>query len=159
MIETTSNALLTSSLSTVQIEVNPAMVQNLPYSFSCWRWLLCLHTIYRHLLVHKTSFENPINWHSISTGCRCSHRQWSYRTIHWCRFCKKGKVHGTVAMDPVKLAGVWDWPTPCNVTEVKSFLGFLNFYWWFVDNFSHIARPLNQLTKLNTPWTQMFATS
>ena len=61
--------------------------------------------------------------------------------------------HGTVAMDPVKLAGVQDWPTPCNVTEVKSFLGFLNFYCHFVDDFSYIARPLNQLTKLNAPWT------
>ena len=26
---------------------------------------------------------------------------------------------GQVAMDPVKVAGVWDWPVPCNVREVK----------------------------------------
>src|SRR3979490_194641 len=30
---------------------------------------------------------------------------------------------GKVAMDPVKVAGVHDWPIPCNVTKVRSFLG------------------------------------
>src|SRR3979490_2488446 len=35
---------------------------------------------------------------------------------------------GKVAMDPVKVAGVHDWPIPCKVTEVRSFLRFINFY-------------------------------
>ena len=35
---------------------------------------------------------------------------------------------GQVAMDPVKVSGVQDWLIPRNVTEVKSFLGFINFY-------------------------------
>ena len=33
---------------------------------------------------------------------------------------------GQVAMDPVKVSGVQDWPLSHNVTEVKSFLGFIN---------------------------------
>ena len=60
---------------------------------------------------------------------------------------------GQIAMDPVKVAGVRDWPTPRNVTEVKSFLGFINFYRRFVDNFSHIAKPLNQLSKADVQWS------
>src|SRR3979490_1316185 len=56
-------------------------------------------------------------------------------------------------MDPVKVAGVRDWPIPHNVTEVRSFLGFINFYRQFVDGFSHIAKPLNNLTKANTQWS------
>src|SRR5882724_3554226 len=35
---------------------------------------------------------------------------------------------GRMEMDPVKVAGVQDWPTPRNVTEVQSFVGFVNFY-------------------------------
>ena len=35
---------------------------------------------------------------------------------------------GRVEMDPVKIAGVRDWPTLKNVTEVQSFVGFVNFY-------------------------------
>ena len=60
---------------------------------------------------------------------------------------------GHVAMDPVKVAGVCNWPVPWNVTEVKSFLGFINFYHHFVDDFSHIAKPLNLLTKIGSQWS------
>src|SRR5882724_5877426 len=35
---------------------------------------------------------------------------------------------GCIEMDPVKVAGVQDWLTPKNVTEVQSFIGFINFY-------------------------------
>jgi hypothetical protein len=52
-----------------------------------------------------------------------------------------------VEMDPVKVAGVADWPEPCNKREVQSFLGFANFYHWFIKDFSHHARPLFNLTK------------
>jgi hypothetical protein len=33
-----------------------------------------------------------------------------------------------VEMDPVKVAGVTDWPEPWNLKETQSFLGFINFY-------------------------------
>ena len=35
---------------------------------------------------------------------------------------------GSLAMDPVKVAGIADWPTPSTVKDVRSFLGFANFY-------------------------------
>src|ERR1700761_7118630 len=34
----------------------------------------------------------------------------------------------SVKMDPVKVAGVTEWPAPTNRKEVQSFLGFTNFY-------------------------------
>jgi hypothetical protein len=36
--------------------------------------------------------------------------------------------HNKVEMDPLKIAGVADWPTPSNKKEVQSFVGFVNFY-------------------------------
>jgi len=36
--------------------------------------------------------------------------------------------HNSVTMDPVKIAGVTQWPAPMNKKEVQSFLGFTNFY-------------------------------
>jgi hypothetical protein len=36
--------------------------------------------------------------------------------------------HNKVEMDPVKIAGVADWPTPSNKKEVQSFNGFVKFY-------------------------------
>ena len=35
---------------------------------------------------------------------------------------------GKISMDPVKLASIQDWPTPTTVKQVRSFLGFGNFY-------------------------------
>ena len=55
-------------------------------------------------------------------------------------------------MDPVKVTGVRDWPTPKNVTEVQSFMGIVNFYYRFILEFSHVASPLYHLTKKAEPW-------
>ena len=37
-------------------------------------------------------------------------------------------LEGWVEMDPVKVSGVAEWPTPRNKKEVQSFIGFINFY-------------------------------
>ena len=55
-------------------------------------------------------------------------------------------------MDPIKVAGVADWPEPSNVKEVQSFVGFCNFYRRFIRDFSLIARPLHDLTKKESSW-------
>ena len=53
-------------------------------------------------------------------------------------------------MDPAKVAGVSEWPTLTNRKEVQLFLGFINFYWKFIEGFLHIARLLFDLTKANS---------
>ena len=59
---------------------------------------------------------------------------------------------GCMEMDPVKIARVRDWPTLKNITEVQSFMGFVNFYRRFIPEFSHVASPLHCLTKKADPW-------
>ena len=59
---------------------------------------------------------------------------------------------GMIRMDPVKIEGIKNWPTPTKVKDVRSFLGFCNFYRPFIPNFGHDAKPLNELTKKDTPW-------
>jgi len=57
-----------------------------------------------------------------------------------------------VEMAPVKVAGVCDWPTPENRTDVQTFIGFVNFYRRFIWDFSTIARPLFDLTCSDKAW-------
>src|SRR3984885_6630266 len=61
--------------------------------------------------------------------------------------------NGKVKMNPVKVEGVANWPVPKTVKEVRSFLGFCNFYRAFIPSFSHTARPLNDLTRKNRQWS------
>ena len=76
-----------------------------------------------------------------------------------CSF-EKSSVHylgliisrGSVAMDPVKVHGITDWPTPQKVKDVQLFLGFVNFYHWFILNFANIACPLHALTHKKWCW-------
>ena len=51
---------------------------------------------------------------------------------------------------------VKEFPTPKNVDEVRSFLSLANYYRKFIQNFSHIAHPINSLLKKNVvfQWNQ-----
>jgi hypothetical protein len=54
--------------------------------------------------------------------------------------------HNKVEIDPVKIAGVADWPMPSNKKEVQSFVGFINFYRHFIPGFSHHVHACFDLT-------------
>ncbi|GBG73914.1 hypothetical protein CBR_g17629 [Chara braunii] len=54
--------------------------------------------------------------------------------------------------EDAKVASIRDWPRPQTVTEVRSFLGMCGYYRNFVNNYSIVASPLTDLTRLDTPW-------
>jgi hypothetical protein len=56
--------------------------------------------------------------------------------------------HG-IKVDPKKVAGIKEWPQPETVTAVRSFIGMTSYYRRFIQNFAHIASPLNELTSGN----------
>ena len=53
---------------------------------------------------------------------------------------------------PNKLMAIKDAPTPRNVTELKAFLGLINYYNKFMSNLSCILSPLYRLLKKGGPW-------
>ena len=53
---------------------------------------------------------------------------------------------GEVQIEKNKVKAVKKWKTPTKIKEVENFLlGFANFYWWFIKNFSYIAKPKNKI--------------
>ena len=56
----------------------------------------------------------------------------------------------TMSNDKVKI--IQDWPEPKKVKDIQFFLGFANFYCWFIFNYSDIVIPLTHLTQKDIPW-------
>ena len=46
-----------------------------------------------------------------------------------------------------KIESIQNAPSPTNVTELKSYLGLLNYYRSFLPNLSTVLQPLNELLK------------
>ena len=57
----------------------------------------------------------------------------------------------SVEVDPIKIKGIQEWPTPTRKKELQQFLGFCNFYRRFIEDYSLVAKPLTKLTG-NVPW-------
>ena len=53
-------------------------------------------------------------------------------------------ARGTQQTDE-KVKAIWDAPTPCNVTDLRSFLGMLAALSNFIPKLSTLAHPLNEL--------------
>ena len=77
---------------------------------------------------------------------KCFFKQWEIEFL--------GLIIGPngVEMDPSKIEGITNWPTPTKVEKVQSFLGLANFYRRFVKDFSKIAAPLHKLTRKDQKW-------
>jgi hypothetical protein len=58
-----------------------------------------------------------------------------------------------IKMDPEKVRAVREWETPGKLFDVRSFLGFANFYRRFIYGYSDIVRPLTELTRKGRKWS------
>ena len=52
---------------------------------------------------------------------------------------------GMVKMDPAKIEVVKNWPITKTKKQLQAFLGFCNFYWQFIKNFSRVCLVLYSL--------------
>eukprot|EP00253_Pinus_taeda_P020615 PITA_20615 len=61
-----------------------------------------------------------------------------------------------IAVDPVKIEAIMEWPAPTNVHEIRSFMGMARYYRRFVEGFSKIASPITELQRKNKKfiWTE-----
>ena len=71
-----------------------------------------------------------------------------------CRFyqdevCFLGYVVSSkgISIEAEKIKVVRQWPEPKSIKDIQVFLGFANFYWQFIQDFSKIAAPLTSMLK------------
>ena len=58
-------------------------------------------------------------------------------------------------MDPEKIEAIRGWPTPRNVSKVRSFMGLVGYYKRFIARFSKIYHPITSLQNkgIKFEWT------
>jgi hypothetical protein len=78
-----------------------------------------------------------------------------YIKLSKCEFGKNSLVYlgyivgnGQLKIDPTKVEVIVKWPKPTTATEVRSFLGEVQYWRKFIANFSYITTPLHALTSV-----------
>ena len=77
-----------------------------------------------------------------------------YAKLRKCDFYKD-KIHyfgyiisdEGISVDPKKIEVIMNWPTPRNVTDVRSFMGLVGYYKRFIEGFSKVTHSINSLQK------------
>ena len=66
-----------------------------------------------------------------------------------------GMCINSEGMSPVndKAEAIWNAPTPSNVSQLKSFLGMINYYQKYLPNLSSVLEPLHFLLRKGVRWT------
>jgi transposase InsO family protein len=59
----------------------------------------------------------------------------------------------SIKPDPNRIKSIIDMPQPTNISELRSFLGAVNFYAKFVKRMHTLRGPLDELLKKDVPWT------
>ena len=144
--------------------VMPYGVTNAPSQFM----YLVQDILHRYLNVFVVVFIDDILVYSRNTEEHVEHLRLIFERLRkhqlfakaskWTLYINKVEFLGQWIMlkgaTPIveKLHAVCDWEPPNSVKDVRSFLGFANYYRWFVPRYAGIASPLTLLTKKNIEW-------
>ncbi len=80
--------------------------------------------------------------------------EFEVKSIKYLKFILK--VRKSIQINSQKMKAIMNWQAPKSVKRVQSFIGFANFYWKFIKNFSNLVMSMMALVQKNTffKWTE-----
>jgi len=118
---------------------------------------VCVMIYLDDILIYSNNMSKHY-WH-VKEVLKHLHKAGLYAKAEKCEFYSKSVEYMgyilsssglTMSNDKIKI--IQDWPEPKKVKDIQSFLGFANFYRWFIFNYLNIVIPLTRLTWKDIPW-------
>ena len=106
-------------------------------------------------------YSNNISKHHqhVKKVLKCFCKAGLYAKAEKCKFHSKSVEYlryilssSSLTMSNNKIKIIQDWPESKKVKDIQSFLGFTNFYCWFIFNYSDIVISLTCLTQKDISW-------
>ena len=118
---------------------------------------VCIMIYLDNILIYSNNMSKHHQY--VKEVLKCLYKTGLYAKTEKCKFHSESVEYlgyilllSGLIMSDNKIKIIQDWPEPKKVKNIQSFLGFTNFYCWFIFNYSDIVIPLTCLIQKNIPW-------
>ena len=116
-------------------------------------WQICLIYLDDILIFSKTFEEHMKRLDAVlsklhESGIKLSPKKCNFFMSELCYLGHKISRSG-IETDPSKISVLRKWPIPSTIHELRSFLGFTNYYRRFINHYSELTKNLEELIKGN----------
>ena len=115
---------------------------------------VCVVFYLDNILIYSNNMSK--HYQHVKKVLKCLYKAGLYVKVEKCKFHSKlvkylGYIFSSssLTMSNNKVKIIQDWPEPKKVKNIQSFLGFANFYYWFIFNYLGIIIPLTYLIQKN----------
>jgi len=122
---------------------------------------VCIVIYLDDILIYLNNMSEH-HWH-VKEVLKCLHKTGLYAKVEKYEFhCESVEYlkyilsPSSLTMSDDKVKIIQDWPEPKKVKDIQSFLGFANFYCWFIFNYLDTVIPLTRLTRRTFPGSSTF---